>query len=451
MTTAATALIGHEDLWNGGRQRCLVTLNLPQQSRPTDIMIIATVSQSDAGNFTFYACDAVCPHSGGPLYLGDIEDLGSEINVVCPWHEYRFSLVSGLSTSCELFKANVYKVLREPEGSIYLDFGEGNNVSVSAIKFFSVDTPRCRKNPQQAKSDITVGNVANVQGRSDRVPEASGGPTTLTEWAVKILHSPDPYEKVRLTFQAVDLWNSESIEVGACAPPERPVRHDRLNFIAPNKTKRLGKGGSLESRIAILHSLANIEQWAIDLAWDIIARFSSTSVVDSTGRVHTLPREFFTDFVRVAGEEAKHFGFLQDRLEALGVKFGDLAVHAGLWESALETSDLLLNRLAIVHMVHEARGLDVNPQTISKFAKAGDSQSVEKLEIIHQDEITHVACGQRWFTWITALQGVDRYETFHGIVRDHFRGPLKPPFNQEDRLRAGLDCNFYLPLSERSG
>ena len=33
--------------------------------------------------------------------------------------------------------------------------------------------------------------------------------------------------------------------------------------------------------------------------------------------------------------------------------------------------------------VHEARGLDVNPQTIKKFAKAGDTASVEKLEIIH--------------------------------------------------------------------
>ena len=36
---------------------------------------------------------------------------------------------------------------------------------------------------------------------------------------------------------------------------------------------RQGKGGSPESRVAILHSLAHIESWAIDLSWDIIARF----------------------------------------------------------------------------------------------------------------------------------------------------------------------------------
>lgn len=55
------------------------------------------------------------------------------------------------------------------------------------------------------------------------------------------------------------------------------------------------------SRIALLHSLANIEQWAIDLSWDVIARFSSVRL--DTGE--PLPRQFFSDFVKVAGDEAK--------------------------------------------------------------------------------------------------------------------------------------------------
>lgn len=33
--------------------------------------------------------------------------------------------------------------------------------------------------------------------------------------------------------------------------------------------------------------------------------------------------------------------------------------------------------------MHEARGLDVNPNTIARFVKAGDTESVEKLKIIH--------------------------------------------------------------------
>lgn len=55
---------------------------------------------------------------------------------------------------------------------------------------------------------------------------------------------------------------------------------------------RLGKGGSLASRQAILHSLVHTESWAVDLAWDIIARFGSCEE-------YKLPIEFFNDFVKV--------------------------------------------------------------------------------------------------------------------------------------------------------
>lgn len=55
------------------------------------------------------------------------------------------------------------------------------------------------------------------------------------------------------------------------------------------------------SRIALLHSLANIEQWAIDLSWDVIVRFATVRLQNG----EQLPREFFNDFVKVAGDEAK--------------------------------------------------------------------------------------------------------------------------------------------------
>jgi uncharacterized ferritin-like protein (DUF455 family) len=51
----------------------------------------------------------------------------------------------------------------------------------------------------------------------------------------------------------------------------------------------------------LLHSLANIEQWAIDLSWDIISRFCTTIFPDET----QLPIEFYNDFIKVACDEAK--------------------------------------------------------------------------------------------------------------------------------------------------
>lgn len=114
------------------------------------------------------------------------------------------------------------------------------------------------------------------------------------------------------------------------------------------------------------------------MAWDIIARFSQEQI-----KGESLPKEFFDDFVQVAADEAKHFSLISNRLLELGSYFGALPIHKGLWESATITKHDLLVRLAIVHMVHEARGLDVNPNTISRFQKAGDLESVRILNVIH--------------------------------------------------------------------
>jgi len=98
-------------------------------------------------------------------------------------------------------------------------------------------------------------------------------------------------------------------------------------------------------------------------------------------------------------------------------------------------------------MVHEARGLDVNPSTIAKFDRCGDAASAATLRVIHNDEIGHVARGQRWFRVLCEGYGWDAYAVFGRVVRAHFRGDLKPPFNEVDRIKAGIDPGYYLPLS----
>ena len=39
---------------------------------------------------------------------------------------------------------------------------------------------------------------------------------------------------------------------------------------------------------------------------------------------------------------------------------------------------------------------------------------------------------------------------FHDIVREYFRGALKPPFNDDARARAGFTPAWYLPLAEET-
>ena len=150
----------------------------------------------------------------------------------------------------------------------------------------------------------------------------------------------------------------------------------------------------------------------------------------------------------MALDESKHFTLLTSRLAALSpsTPYGTLPVHAALWESARVTSNSLRARLAIIHLVHEARGLDVNPGTIAKFARAGDDESVKVLEIIHADEVTHVTAGHRWFTWLCEREGIDPVKTFRDEVRKGWRGDVKGPFNVEDREKAGMTREFYEDL-----
>ena len=53
----------------------------------------------------------------------------------------------------------------------------------------------------------------------------------------------------------------------------------------------------------MIHALVHVENIAIELSWDILMRFDETK--------YSLPIEFFDDWVRIAGEEAKHYSLLK--------------------------------------------------------------------------------------------------------------------------------------------
>ncbi|KAJ1376923.1 hypothetical protein SESBI_49435 [Sesbania bispinosa] len=289
---------------------------------------------------------------------------------------------------------------------------------------------------------------------------------TLVEAALRVLNTADPFEKARLGDSVATRWLHGAIAESYhpsrdLLVPDRPARLSSVKLVAPSLMPKLGKAGSLQSRIAIVHSLAHTESWAIDLSWDIIARF---------GKQEAMPREFFTDFVKVAQDEGRHFTLLAARLEELGSYYGALPAHDGLWDSATATSKDLLSRLAVEHCVHEARGLDVLPTTILRFRNGGDNTTADLLEsVVYPEEVTHCAAGVKWFKYLcqrsrnptsdkkeqeiyavesgTTTEGNEVIQKFHAIVRAYFRGPLKPPFNEAARKAAGFGPEWYEPLA----
>ena len=270
---------------------------------------------------------------------------------------------------------------------------------------------------------------------------------TLTAMATAVLETADAVEKTDLSRRYAEMWfaarcgDASEIAIGTASPPLRPARPDKPELRDPRDVPRR-RPGSPEGRKALLHAVAHIELNAVDLHWDIIARFG--------GHV-PMPMGFFDDWVKSADEESKHFQLITACLATMDCHYGDLAAHAGMWRAAEDTAEDIMGRLAVVPMVLEARGLDVTPGMIEVFRKAGDpaaKQAVAALEVIYAEEVHHVAYGSKWFHFLCGRGDIDPKDEFHRLVRRYFHSPLKPPFNEEKRAEAGLPPDFYWPLSE---
>ena len=351
----------------------------------------------------------------------------------CCRHAYDFNLDTGESSYG--VKACTFPIIIEGDG-IFLRINDADDVSMASLVPVS-ETVKFKHGPRSTTSD----------GYDLQRPPTDA---TLCDWCAYILNTPDPERKIESTTQLFANFAKRSdtsepmpLGAGSVKPPDQPIRLQDLTEIAPGKMPNPGRGGSVKSRITMLHALANIEQWAIDLAIDICIRFATFETISG----EKLPRTFYYDWLKVANDEAKHFSLLRARLEELGSHFGALPVHHGLWESAAITAHDLRARISIIALVHEARGLDVNPLTIEKFRRAGDNESVEVLSIIHNDEITHVTTGHRWLTWICDKEGLDPVQVFRGNVQKYFKGAVKGPFNTEAREQTGMDGRYYEDLN----
>ncbi|MBW0495061.1 hypothetical protein O181_034776 [Austropuccinia psidii MF-1] len=382
----------------------------------------------------WHAMEEECPHLGASMADAQIQIEDDGLVAICPWHNYDFNLRTGQSSSG--LKACVFPTLTK-DGKLYLDYPSGaTDWSLVALRPVS---------QRFALPHLDSESLSTSISSLDRPP-----PKSLLEWGAIILRTPSPELKIQFTRHAFQsfrkgqlaIFPSSATPSGFSLPPDQPTR-EAVQLVKPGDVLKRGKGGSVASRIKLLHALANIELWAIDLAWDIITRFAHELVGGKK-----LPRAFFTDFAKVAEDEAKHFTLLREALKRLGSDWGQLPIHDGLWQSARDTAHSLTSRICIIHLVHEARGLDVNPTQIKRVRDAGDHETASSLEIIHADEVTHVAAGHRWLCYIcnTSEPKLDPVNVFRSQVKDHFFGKLKPPFNAADRAKAGLSPSFYEDL-----
>lgn len=264
--------------------------------------------------------------------------------------------------------------------------------------------------------------------------------TTIGDACIAVLKTTDAADKAAAALLMGKKWFDGDLSVGFSPPPDRPNRPEKPKLLPPRDMPKRRGAGTNANKVALLHAVAHIELNAIDLAFDIVARFASTF----DGEIQM---DFINDWIEVGMDEARHFTMVATRLVDLDCQYGDLPAHDGLWEAAQKTAHDILARLAIVPMVLEARGLDVTPNMITRFTSFGDSQSAALLQVIYDEEISHVAKGNKWFNHLCEMSNIDKTEKFHTLVNTHFSGGLIRPFNHKARAKAGLIQDYYEPLA----
>lgn len=243
-----------------------------------------------------------------------------------------------------------------------------------------------------------------------------------------VLLEADPSRKCDGVLElAVDWWRGRLScqSAGKILAFDDPGRPQNPQLVDPRKLKRRSIATDA-GRIHLLHAIAHIEFNAINIALDAAYRFRN------------LPEQYVTDWLFVACEEALHFGLLDRELKRRNSHYGACVAHRGLWDMVCKTRASPLHRMALVPRVMEARGLDVTPTMIDKFAAVGDCNAVFILERIYRDEIGHVRIGNDWFQYFCSKKSLDPIETFRRLIREYLGDGLRGPFNWAGRQEAGF-------------
>lgn len=180
-----------------------------------------------------------------------------------------------------------------------------------------------------------------------------------------------------------------------------------------------------DKNAVFLHAIAHIEYSAIDIALDACYRFRG------------LPLRYYSDWMEVADDEIRHFSKINEQLEKTGVKYGDLPVHNGLFVALQKTQHSLLDRMALLPRHMEASGLDANTNILGKLDENSPLRPL--LELIRDEEVSHVAKGDRWFKYACEQERADP-ACWLDIVRKYYPKAFEnpKPIDKERRLQAGF-------------
>lgn len=258
----------------------------------------------------------------------------------------------------------------------------------------------------------------------------------IREFAHRILASPVIADKLRAVEGPVTDDNPGPAERVA-----RPARPPELQFAGRKQAPLMPAPEAFRDpakRAVAHHIMANHELQALEvMAWTLCA-------------FPDAPTAFRRGMLDVMADEQRHTRMHVERLEELGLRFGDYPVNGYFWQKAQDFQSPL-DYLAGLPLTFEACNLDHTLQFEEWFAAVGDKKGAGIMRAIHRDEIQHVAFGLHWLRELKAPQQ-DDWDAY----REHLHWPLRPEkakgkaFHRHPRREAGMSDEF-IDRVEQSG
>lgn len=257
---------------------------------------------------------------------------------------------------------------------------------------------------------------------------------TVREFCRRILESGDLEAKLAPAVGP----SGEALSDEPAGPPlsfDRPARDPELEMHAGAASlPRPGELNSREARARCLARFANHELMAVEFfAWALL-------------RWPDLPTELRRAFVAVLAEEQLHCRLYLGRLRALGSALSDHHLSDYFWKhaSAIAASPHGPRAfLCAMGLTFEQANLDFTLIYRDGFRSAGDEESAQVCQRIHDDEVGHVRMAARWLLEL-APDGQGEIEAYREAVPYPLAAARAKGrrFDEAARRRAGLSGEF---------
>ncbi len=255
-------------------------------------------------------------------------------------------------------------------------------------------------------------------------------PATIRQYCLAIVESGDLATKLT---PPPSLRLSDD-EPGPAYVVDGPARSaDLVMQEGADKLPRPGQLSDPNNRILCLERFAHHELQAVELfAWALLA-------------FPELPPALRRGWLQILTEEQDHCQLYLDRLEALGGTFGGTPLSNYFWKSVpsiMSAEKPPLAFLCTMGLTLEQANLDFSLLYRDAFREAGDEESAQALQKIHDDEIGHVKMARVWLERLTDFSS--DLEAYNAHVPFPFgvRRAKGKRFDVSARRKAGLSKDF---------